>query len=435
MSDTYRILRLDIQNYLGIKAASIPCKGPVTVIAGPNGAGKTCVLNAIKSALGGAKAAPADPIRHGAKSAQVVVDLGAIRVEEVYDKRRGRTLVVKDAHGKPQKAGQTLLNELFDAATFDAMSFARKSPKERVAILQKLTGVDLSALEAQRKATYDQRTNVNHTITNRKELLRQCAEHKDVPEREVSVAELMAELQRREAMIKENEKVRATVTAADKPRQAALTEAGQVGNEIVECEEQIAEWQARLKELLAKRKQCAEKISATETEYQARNTAARALVDPDLDEVRQQIADSETVNRKVRENQERVKLATDLAEREAESERLTEELRQLDEQKLAAIASAKLPVEGLSFDSEDVSFHSVPFDQIATSDKLRIGVAIWTALNPKLRVMLSDDGDDLDDERLALLTEICRKHDLWAWITRWAGGPDAVVIEDGEVKA
>jgi hypothetical protein len=59
------------------------------------------------------------------------------------------------------------------------------------------------------------------------------------------------------------------------------------------------------------------------------------------------------------------------------------------------------------------------------------------SLNPKLKVLLVHEGNDLDDDGVALLGEIAAEHAAQVWLERIAGNDAgvAIIIEDGAVKA
>ena len=76
-----KIISLEAENYKRLKAIEITPDGNTVVIAGRNAQGKTSVLDAIWAALGGREGNKASkPIREGAETAKVRVDLGDIVV-------------------------------------------------------------------------------------------------------------------------------------------------------------------------------------------------------------------------------------------------------------------------------------------------------------------------------------------------------------------
>jgi recombinational DNA repair ATPase RecF len=93
-----KILSLEAQNILRLKAVHIVPHGPLVVIGGENKQGKTSILESIRMACGGARAMPAEPVRRGAKEGIVRLDMGDLVVEFTVDKSGG-SVVVRDADG------------------------------------------------------------------------------------------------------------------------------------------------------------------------------------------------------------------------------------------------------------------------------------------------------------------------------------------------
>jgi hypothetical protein len=105
------------------------------------------------------------------------------------------------------------------------------------------------------------------------------------------------------------------------------------------------------------------------------------------------------------------------------------------EQKQKAIASAKMPVKGLSFGDGIVLYKGVPIEQASSAEQLRVSCAIGMAGNPKLRVMIIKDGSLLDSDSLKLLAGMAKDQDFQVWVERVdASGQVGIVMEDGHVK-
>jgi hypothetical protein len=107
------------------------------------------------------------------------------------------------------------------------------------------------------------------------------------------------------------------------------------------------------------------------------------------------------------------------------------------EAKDQAIASAKMPVDGLSFGEDGVLLNGVPFEQASDAEQLRASVAIAAAMNPKLRVIRIRDGSLLDDDAMQALAAMAAERDLQIWIERVGEHVNTfgVVIRDGAVVA
>lgn len=75
-----KIIKFTANNIKRLGAVEITPQGNVVKITGKNAAGKSSVLDAIFWALGGKGVMPSKPIRAGAESAQVTLDLGDMMV-------------------------------------------------------------------------------------------------------------------------------------------------------------------------------------------------------------------------------------------------------------------------------------------------------------------------------------------------------------------
>lgn len=138
-----RIIRLQVENVKRIKAVDIspPASGTL-VIGGANGAGKSSVLDAIMYALGGGRGIPDQPLRVGEKQGFVKVDLGDLIVDRRFTEK-GTTLVITSKDGYEAPTPQKILDDLFSRFTFDPLAFSRDKPKDQLAVLRSLVGIEI----------------------------------------------------------------------------------------------------------------------------------------------------------------------------------------------------------------------------------------------------------------------------------------------------
>jgi hypothetical protein len=121
---------------------------------------------------------------------------------------------------------------------------------------------------------------------------------------------------------------------------------------------------------------------------------------------------------------------------EAQSDALTKAREDREAAKRAAIAAAKLPVDGISFGDGEILLDGVPFDQASDAEQLRASIAIAMASNPKLRVIRVRDGSLLDADALKLLAEMADERDYQCWVERVSSdGKVGFVLEDGRLKS
>lgn len=179
-----RITRLQIRNYRGIADLDweVPAKGGI--IKGKNGGGKSSTLKAISAALAAQGVGP-DAIRIGSDSAEILVDLDAVRVRRSIT-GKGSSLSVTNRDGDEWRKPQTRLTELLGTAAIDPLAFfLAKAEDRRKQVLEALPvtvaaedierwtdgiegelDVDLGAhglevLEQLRKTVYARRTEAN----------------------------------------------------------------------------------------------------------------------------------------------------------------------------------------------------------------------------------------------------------------------------------
>lgn len=399
-----KIITLRAENVKRLRAVEITPDGNTVVIAGRNAQGKSSVLDAIWMALAGGAGAKetSRPIRDGEKKASVQLDLGDLVVTRKWD-QHGTKLEVSSKDGARYPSPQTILDGLIGKLSFDPLAFAEQDPKKQLQTL--LDVVDLPfdpvELDAKRRGVYDDRTEVNREMKRLEAQLAGLPAVPDgTPDEEVRAASLAAELFDAEE--------------ADRKREAVQERGATAAAEIERLRAELVE---------------------AEAELNAAAKALEALPDPvDTAPLKERLDQADATNAAVRAKKERARIEAELAAAREQSEQRTAELEQIDQSKAAAIAAAKMPLQGLSFDEDGVLYQGVPFSQASSAERLRVGIAMAMALNPKIRVIRITDGSLLDSENLALIDEMAGANDFQIWIERVdESGEVGVTIEDGQV--
>jgi hypothetical protein len=92
------------------------------------------------------------------------------------------------------------------------------------------------------------------------------------------------------------------------------------------------------------------------------------------------------------------------------------------------------PIKGLDFRAGKVVYNSVPISQASAAEKLRVGMAIAMALNPKLRIIRIEDGSLLDRQSWNVIKEMAHQADYQVWIETVADEPgQGIFIYDGQI--
>ena len=397
-----KIVKLTAENYKRLKAVEISPDGTSVVIAGRNAQGKSSVLDAIWAALAGGAGAKetSRPIRDGETKASVVLDLGDLIVTRRWT-GSGTTLEVAAQDGARYPSPQTILDGLIGRLSFDPLAFAEQDAKHQLQMLLDVVELpfDPAELDARRRGVFEKRTDVNREVKRLEAQLSSLPPSlSEVPEEEVSAFAIAEELRQAEE--------------TNRQRDDQVAALHSIENRIYEVKAQLAELEAQQAAAIAK-----------------------DIPDPvDVETLRAKLATVDATNAAVRVEQERKKLAIELEIQQKLSARGTKELAAIDQEKADAIAAAKMPLEGLSFDEDGVLYQGVPFSQASSAERLRVGIAMAMALNPKIRVIRITDGSLLDSENLALIEEMAGEHDFQIWIERVdESGSIGITIEDGQV--
>jgi energy-coupling factor transporter ATP-binding protein EcfA2 len=422
-----KIVRFTANDVLRLQAVDISPEGNVVTLGGKNGAGKSSCLNAIEMAIVGKKATPGRPIRDGADRAEIVIDLGELVVERVITETSDR-LIVKSATGEVQPRPQEILNKLFTTIAFDPLRFAMQPAGAQAETLRQLAGLDLSQIEADRKAAFESRTDVNRDLKRDRARLDAMPFNHEVPAEEVSVAALGEELARRQEQVRERDRRRQVMRSKIEDVTRRIGETDRAKARIAAMESELAK---------AKDQLLADEAAVEDAKAEARRLKAEAdaFVVQDPDEIQMQLASAELVNRAVRENRSRAEIEKTVAELQSSVDDYTAQIEALDLAKHRAITEATFPVPGLSLTDDGVVFNGIPFAQASRAEQLRVSLAVGMAMNPELRVLFVRDGSLLDEDSLRLVAELAAEHDCQVWLEdARTTDPTAVIIEDGQVS-
>lgn len=408
-----KITKLEVENFKRLRAVTIEPDGSLVRITGRNGQGKSSTLDAIEAALGGAKSAPDRPIRDGEESSRIVLEADDMVVRRVFDAKGSRLKV--EWHGVRASNPQSILDGLTGRICFDPIEFMRQPPKDQAATLRDMVGIDTSALDAERRETYDRRRDLNV------ELRAVEARHKAIeipdgtPDDAVDVGDLMERIDAANAMAQER-------TAARDASAHADVAVENLRKEIERKEEEIVELQAMLAEEVA-------------TAEQLRNDFETMPEPEALEPLKDRLESATTINQAVTLKRQKAEAAAEIEQLRGRSEAATKEIERIDSEKRRMAEEATYPIEGLTVTDDGVAFGGVPLSQASSAEQLRVSAAIGMALNPELRVLLIREGSLLDKDSLAMLAKFADENDAQVWLEAVADDPDGagVFIEDGEI--
>lgn len=428
-----KIVQLQAENLKKLKAVEITPAGNVVEITGRNGQGKSSVLDAIWWALAGAGNVQSEPIRKGADEARIMLDLGELKITRRFKRAEAdftTSIVVENGEGARFQSPQKMLDAMLGALTFDPLAFTRMDARAQFNALKRFVpGVNFALIEEANRIDYAKRTDVNRRARDARARAGGIKVPEDAPAHPIDDGELVARL---EAAGKQNAEIETL-----KGRRDAMTreiEASLAGRD--DC-------RARVERLLeeAKRIEAAASVhDAQAASLQAEIDRAKPLPSPiDTASLRAEIANARAHNDALaiesRARADRERLLAEATELDEQAAALTAAMDLRQANKLAAIAAADMPIEGIGFGEEEVLLNGLPFDQASSAEQLRASIAIAMASNPKLRVIRVQDGSLLDADSMRLLGEMAEAADYQVWVEAvQSDRPGAVILEDGEVK-
>jgi hypothetical protein len=439
-----KVISYSAHNVLRLKDITFNLEGRhLFLVGGKNEQGKTSALMALLMSLCGRKGMdnyPEIALKEGENEGWVKVQLSGeeelhepigLSVELRLKRQRDRSVVeefrITDSAGDEAPEPRTLLKRLYEVRAFDPLAFEKLDRKGKVELLRKLLGLDFTAEDTEYQKAYSERTEVNRDGKALKAKFDGMKHHDDAPAEEVSTSVLMTELERRQQVNQANRKQR---EACEQAKRLALS----CSEALVKAHQDLVEAQRKFKVAEKARESAIESAEA-----QAQEAIIGTIVDESEKEIREQITGADALNAKVRENRKYAEAKADLDSLRDRSQALSDQLVKITETKARKLQEAKWPVPGLSIDDQGVLLNGLPFEQASKSKRVIASTEIGMALNPKLRLLVSESGGDLDNETIADLDKLLAEKGfqmIVELVTRSPGDEAlcAVLIQDGQVK-
>jgi len=417
-----KLVQLQASNFKKLTAIEIQL-GDETIVAGNNGSGKSSTLDAIKVLLGGAKLADDKPVKNGAEEA---VLMGTVKGDDgtVYLVHRslkaagGTSIKITGEDGREFKSPQALLDGLLGAAGaagIDPIMFATVKPEKRMEMMRELVKLDFSDLDARKRTAEENRRDIARDITSLQAKWRDRPKHDDIPDAEIDIADLAAELQK-----------------ASEQNAYRLN----LSNCISSLTADVSRWKAEIIELERRLDETRRALARDADALDAATKEFGGLSHIDTDAIASRMDGIQETNAKVRENLERLADRDRFKEMEAQRVACEAELDAVKAEREKRLAEAPFPISGLSFGEGDIEYNGVPFDQCSDGERIRVSTATMLAMAGQVRVITIHNASLLDKANLAIVRELAKEHGAQLVLELVeSDDPMAIVIEDGQVKA
>lgn len=411
--ENIKINKLEIENVKRVKAVKIePTANGLTVIGGNNSQGKTSVLDAIAWALGGDRYRPSTPTREGS-TIPPIIKLTLSNGLIVERKGKNSDLKVIDPTGK--KAGQQLLNEFVEELALNLPKFLQATNKEKAQILLNVIGVgeQLSTIELKEQELYNQRTTIGRIADQKKKYADEQPFYIDAPKELISANELIKQQQEILAINGENQRKRENVAKIEYKFHVVNEEIARMKKQLHEKEEEFL--------------QLAEDLETAKMN-------ALDLLDQSTEELEKNIQQIDEINLKVRMNFAKSKAEEDAKQYKDEYDALTIQIEDLRKEKIELLNNADLPLPELSVDKGVLVYKGQQWDNMSSSEQLRVGTAIIRKLKPQCGFVLLDKLEQMDIPTMNSFGQWLESQGLQAIATRVSTGDEcSIIIEDGYV--
>ena len=448
------VTSIKVQNAKGCELVELDMHGhPLTIIGGGNEAGKSSFIDAFCWALGGKSLIPPEPIKHGEQRTVVEVKLdGATNmlpwpctVRRTITRRRDLTLkheleIVPDEDGSKAPSPQTLIDDLLgkDRFGFDALKFGKEKPAVQAQMLSKILGLDFTQLNGDRKEIYDRRALVKKAVQDIGGELSRTPVHDDAPQERISVAALAAELSSiTNANLETAQLARDRRTQIDiiRQQQKVIEEFRRRGQEDVN--DALAEIRKASNEhALAVRRGDEDVAHAVADKVEMEHALSEMpaeiplVIDPSV--VSDKLMNVESLNQKWDDMQKREEIAKQKEKQELLVEELTDDIKDLDDEKERQTQAVDWPIEGLAFGNLGLIYKGTYLHNLATSQQERVGVAIALRINPKLPFVIIRDGSLLEPSRVAAVARMVHELGGQCLMERVSLGDEChVILKEG----
>ncbi len=399
-----KIISLKAENIKKLKAVEItPDSNESLVrITGKNGQGKSSVLDSILYALAGGRKIPEMPIRQGRKRGKIKMDLGEIVVERSFTEK-GSYLKVLTKDGAEFPKAQEKLSELMQGVSFDPAEFMRMDDKGRIEVIKEITGQGevFDTLEEDYKTAYEDRKFANRNLKEKQ--VRLDGMPKPVKVERIDVVALSRELSE----------------LADRKR-----DIDRFRHDKESFIEEIKGLEDRIKELKEDMEANDKKLVELEKGFDL-NLAT---------EKKKQLEEAQGINEQAQAYEAYVKAQNEYSEAKAVADEAQTALDTITERKVELIKSAKMPIENLNIEDGKVYVGGIPFEQLSTSEQIRLSFSVAMAINPELKVIRITDGSLLDQDALKIIEGMASEKDYQVWIELVGDDSNGFCIEDGHIK-
>lgn len=395
-----KIQEVKIKEFKCLKDIEKEIKGNNIVLMGDNGVGKSSFIQFIEIALGKQTNIPPNATGEG----EVITDKNGNKYTFTVKFKDGKPVVtvtspdgLKDAR-KGTIAG--IVGALdFDIDEFVELSKTEKGRKQQVEIFKSFLSEDvrkeISRFEANVKANYESRTETNRSLKEKEAVVNSNPLLKEIgisKFEKVDTKEVCAQF---ETANESNNKIKDVISRVEQ-RKAEIKSKG----------EQILKLQLELDQLKDDSYALTEQNKSADIWLKKKENQII-----DLSQFEEKIESASEINKRFDAAEQLKKDIAIVEKLKEEAGELTAKVESEKQAILDAIRDMETPIEGLSFDDEQLIYNGIPVnpDSLSTSEIMELGIRLKMAENPELGILFIQRGESLGAKRLQEIQSIADK--------------------------
>lgn len=427
MKKSLNIAKFEITNAGKLKEMTIEVNPSekIVVIVADGGQGKTTILESIRESI---ELNLSNTLNYETKEGKTKMEfMDKDSGEVVYTLSSNQKRVsLKDSNGF-SVTNKSDIRSMFGTTLIEPTSFCSKSLKEQVIFVKDRLGLSLEEIDLKRKNAYDKRTEVNSFVRNTK--VDEVIVVGDLEELTKQKEEMKLTQINYDNILTEKNKVQSSIET----EQRALT---YTENEILELERKIS----MLKNEQENTKKGLDKLKVSLSSIDTKLNETKKVETNDIIEISNEIT---KITYNLEQKEKNDKILKVIEEKKIESNKLTEEIEELDKQKKSQIASLGFP-DDIEFNLEDgFLYKKNTINNISSTEKLVFSIEMQKVLNKEgtLKLLLIDDLESIGTSGITIIQEMLNNdYQVFASLMKrgyssiefWKG--DSLEINEGEVS-
>lgn len=391
-----------IKDFKALKNVKADINGCNVFLRGPNRVGKSSFMDFIEIALGKSSIVPPNTNVEG----QVIVDKDGNKYKfDVKLDNKGKPKVTVTLPDGDKDTSKSVIAGIVGINAFNIDDFVnlsttdagrKKQVEEFKKFLDEETRTFLAKYENSIKTKYNERTDLNRDLKKLEGSIELHPMYNHVHEleifTEIKTEDVVAGMK---AVQAHNEKVRKVISNMDERNR----DIERNNTKIAELEKQIADLKS-------------DNDTKSGLNDQANEWLKTNKIKP-TDEMEKMLADASKTNQDYTNAQDLMKELKNLREVKSDVDRLTEEIDSEREMIKNAIRDMEGPVDGLTFDEDQLLYKGIPVhpNSLSKSDIKKLGIRLKIAENPELPLFIHE-AESLDDDSLREIQELADEYNL-----------------------